>query len=176
MKDIKINQSLLFGILGFIFTSIIIHLYIFTYTNRKSKELEIRTAGIQENANFISDQINNLELECPPCPENKECPPCNCPEHPDCTCPEQAACNCPEQEECPESGQPGGYSEQRECPPCDCPGNGDIDSINHIFSDFSLNLESDGRFIPHKCTLDTKPDDRSIVEGFDIKENFYTRI
>ena len=104
-------------------------------------------------------------MECPSCPENKECPPCNCPEHPDCTCPEQAACNCPEQEACPE--QTGGhYTEQRECPPCDCPGNGDIDSINHKFSDFSLNLESNDRFIPEKCLLDTKPVDGNVVEGY----------
>ena len=98
MKSIKIKQPiLLFGILGMLSLSVMVHYLIYFSNTKKAKNLHMKVLEIEEGTRIINDEINNLDLSCP---EQKECPSC------DCDCPKQHACpacecNCPKQKDCP---------------------------------------------------------------------------
>ena len=79
MKKTKIKQPMLLGIIGLLLLSGIIHYFIYNSNLQKATKLEIKALEIEEHTREISHKINNLEFECP---EQKECPPCICPESP----------------------------------------------------------------------------------------------
>jgi len=80
----------------------------------------------------LKNQIDNLDLNCPKCPENPACPKC-----PDLTCNEGACPKCPE---CPETGN----CPKVECPDTSCPTVDDI--VSGIFPGRNPGVTSGGKY------------------------------
>ena len=80
----------------------------------------------------LKNQIDNLDLNCPKCPENPACPKC-----PDLTCNEGVCPKCPE---CPETGN----CPKVECPDTSCPTVGDI--VSGIFPGRNTGVTSGGKY------------------------------
>ena len=76
MKTIKVNQTILFGILGFLFLSIITHYLIHNLDNKKTTEIQVKAFDIDEKTRQINDKLDGLDMSCPECPEQKDCPIC----------------------------------------------------------------------------------------------------
>lgn len=94
--------------------------------------------------NDLKSQVGNLDLTCPPCPENKECPECpdlvcadneyecpTCPECPDCILNEGDNASCPQ---CPS------------CPDVNCPSVTDI--VDGLFPGRNQGVTVTGKFFP----------------------------
>ena len=193
MKTIKVNQTILFGILGFLFLSVIVHYLIHNLDNQKTTELQVKALEINENTRQINNKLDGLDMSCPECPEQKDCPTCSCPEPkecPSCNCPSQnecPACNCPTVTcpdlNCPVVERVRGRKEKKEKlgPKVDENGPHRMDESNSFFSNFSLwesdnsNSNSNGiedtRFFPNKCDASNKPYTEENIEGFGLGLN-----
>ena len=60
MKTIKVNQTILFGILGFLFLSIITHYLIHNLDNKKTTEIQVKAFDIDEKTRQINDKLDGL--------------------------------------------------------------------------------------------------------------------
>ena len=102
---------------------------------------------VYSESNKLSDlknQVGNLDLTCPPCPDNKECPQCpdlvcaenetecpTCPECPDCILNEENSASCPQ---CPS------------CPDVNCPSVMDI--VDGLFPGRNQGVTVTGKYFP----------------------------
>jgi len=95
----------------------------------------------------LKNQVGNLDLSCPPCPENKECPAC-----PDLVCAENET-QCPECPECPDCILNEGNSAScPKCPSCPsipsvtCPSVQDI--VDGLFPGRNQGVTVTGKYFP----------------------------
>lgn len=89
----------------------------------------------------LKNQVGDLDLTCPPCPENKDCPQCpdlvcadnesQCPECPDCILNEGDTASCPQ---CPS------------CPDITCPSVMDI--VDGLFPGRNQGVTVTGKYFP----------------------------
>lgn len=94
--------------------------------------------------NDLKNQVGNLDLSCPPCPENKECPKC-----PDLVCAENET-ECPTCPECPDcilnEGDNASCPQCPSCPDVNCPSVTDI--VDGLFPGRNQGVTVTGKYFP----------------------------